>query len=87
MTVRAYILMTSSQRADAQMLDDNTVNIGGRAIDNPLANSLGLGTLVGKYIVGASLLNDPPYERWVETLGILPIHVFDTDVLFLPEQV
>lgn len=86
MTVRAYILMTPAQLVEARKLDDQDANIGGRVINNPLANNLGLGIIVGMSIAGAWLLNDPLYQRWYATLGQLPIYTFDTDILFLPEQ-
>lgn len=84
MTTQAWILMTEQQRDDAALLDDEEAHIGGREIDNALSNNLGIGTMVGKFVVGARLLNDPDYVRWVPTLGLLPIHVMDSDTLFVP---
>lgn len=85
MTVQAWIVMTTAQQSDAATLDGNGIEIGGRQIDNALANNLGYGTLVGQWVVGARLLNDPDYERWVPSLGALPIYVMDSDTLFVPE--
>lgn len=86
MTVQAWITMTQQQRDDATLLDDEEAVLGARQIDNTLANNLGLGTLVGKWVAPARLLNDPEYVRWVPTLGILPISVMDSETLFLPPQ-
>jgi hypothetical protein len=86
MTVQAWIIMTPQQQSDATLLDDENQMIGGREIDNSLANNLGEGTLVGKFVVGARILNDPDYVRWVSSLGSLPIRAMDSDVLFVPSQ-
>lgn len=84
MTVQAWIIMTQTERDDAEALNDEEAAIGARQIDNPLANNLGQGTLVGKWVAPARLLNDPDYSRWVPTLGALPIAVMDSDTLFVP---
>lgn len=86
MTVQAFIIMTQSERDAATLLDDADAMLGARQVDNPLSNNLGLGTLVGKWVAPARLLNDPSYTRWVPTLGVLPISVMDSDTLFLPPQ-
>lgn len=36
------------------------------------------------WVSPARLLNDPDYQRWVPTLGLLPIHVLDSETLFPP---
>jgi hypothetical protein len=87
MTVQAWIIMTQTERDDATELDDENAMLGARQIDNPLSNNLGQGTLVGRWIAPARLLNDPDYSRWVPTLGILPIAVMDSDTLFIPIEV
>lgn len=56
--------------------------LGSQEINNLLANNLGYGTLLGKWVAPARLLNDPEYVRWVDTLGTLPIHVMDSETLF-----
>ena len=84
MAVMAWILMTPAEKDDAVALDGNGIELGPREIENPLANNLGLGTLVGKWVSPARLLNDPDYQRWVPTLGLLPIHVLDSETLFPP---
>lgn len=84
MTVQAYILMTQEERDAATALDGNGVALGAQQIDNPLANNLGFGTIVGMWVAPARLLNDPDYARWVPTLGTLPIHVMDSATLFVP---
>lgn len=84
MTVMAWIIMDQQQRDDATALNDEDAALGARQIDNSLANNLGQGTLLGKWVAPARLLNDPDYSRWVETLGTLPIAVMDSDTLFVP---
>lgn len=86
MTVQAQIVMTTAQRNAAEALNDVNAELGARQIDNPLSNNLGHGTLVGMWVSPARLLNDPAYVRWVPTLGLLPIHVLDSDTLFLPVE-
>jgi hypothetical protein len=82
MTVQAWIVMTTSEKNAATLLDDEDAALGAREIGNLLANNLGYGTLVGNWVAPARLLNDPDYSRWVPTLGLLPIHVMDSDTLF-----
>lgn len=84
MTVQAWIIMTQSERAVATDLDDAEALLGARHIDNPLANNLGLGTLVGNWVAPARLLNNIEYARWVPSLGSLPIAVMDSETLFIP---
>lgn len=87
MTVQAWIVMTPAEKTAAALLDDQEVALGGREIDNALANNLGYGTLLGQWVAPARLLNDSDYARWVPTLGLLPIHVMDSDTLFLPSVI
>lgn len=84
MTVQAFIVMTTTEKNAATLLDDEDAMLGARQIDNALANNLGFGTLVGQWVAPARLLNDSDYSRWVPTLGTLPIHVMDSDTLFIP---
>ncbi len=84
MTVQAYILMTTAEKDAAMLLDDEEVMLGAAEIVNALANNLGLGVLVGKWVAPARVLNDPDYARWLPTLGTVPIHIFDSETLFLP---
>lgn len=86
MTVQAMIVMTTAERNDAEALNDVNAELGARQIDNPLSNNLGYGTLVDNWVSPARLLNDPSYVRWVDTLGLLPIYVLDSDTLFLPVE-
>jgi hypothetical protein len=86
MTVQAWIVMNTTEKNAATLLDDEEAMLGAREIDNPLANNLGYGTLVGQWVAPARLLNDPAYSRWVPTLGALPIHVMDSDTLFVPTE-
>lgn len=82
MTVQAWIVMDSTQKTAAVALNDDEIQVRPPEIANALANNLGYGTLVGQFVVGARILNDPDYVRWVPTLGSLPIHVMDSDTLF-----
>lgn len=86
MTVQAWIIMTEEEHEAATLLDGDGVAIGGRLVDNPMADNLGEGVLVGRWVVAARLLNDPDYTRWVPSLGSLPIRTMDSDVLFAPEE-
>lgn len=86
MTVQAWIIMSQAERDAAVALNDTTAKVLPRAIDNPLANNLGEGVLVSKYVAPARLLNDPLYVRWVDTLGTLPIRTMDSDALFVPDE-
>lgn len=89
MTTQAYILCTSAEKDAAELLNDQETSVWARPIDNSLANNLGLGTLQDdpaiRFVIPARVLNDPLYDRWVSTLGQLPIHVMDSDTLFLPD--
>lgn len=84
MTVQAWIVMTDEENTAAMLLDDDEVMLGARQVGNPLANNLGYGVLVGKWVAPARLLNDVEYQRWVPSLGELPIYVMDSDTLFPP---
>lgn len=84
MPVLAFIVMTQAQRDDAELLNDMDAGLGARQIDNPLADNLGYGTLLNLWVSPARLLNDPDYVRWVPTLGTYPIHVMDSETLFVP---
>ena len=84
MATFAWIMMTAAQATAAVALNYEDAAVDPREIDNPLANNLGDGTLVGKKVVPARLLNDPPYAPFWPTLGTYPIHVMDSDTLFLP---
>lgn len=85
MTVQAYIIVTTPQKNAAILLDNTEQMLGPRQVDNPLANALGEGTLVGKWVSPARLLNDPEYVRWVPEMEGYPIRVFDSETLFLPK--
>lgn len=84
MTVQAWILMDTAQRDAGEALNGDGIALGAREIDNPLANNLGYGTILGMWVSPARLLNDPDYARWVPTLGTYPIHVMDSETLFAP---
>lgn len=85
MTTMAFIVLTPEQAEAAELLNGDGVALGARSINSPLADNLGLGSLIGMRVAAARLLNDPDYQRWVPALGTCPIHVMDSDTLFLPE--
>jgi hypothetical protein len=85
MTILAMLRMTPAVRAQAQLLDNSDRVIGGRQIDNPLANLTGDGVIVGDWLVGAQVLNDPDYTAYLPVLQDCLIRVIDTDVMFLPD--
>lgn len=84
MTVQAWITMTTAEKDAATLLDDENAMLGAQEVDNPLANNLGYGAVVGKWVAPARLLNDAAYGRWAPLLGSLPIYVMDSDTLFFP---
>ena len=86
--VMAMIILTEEQRNDALALNAANVPFGmdPRLIDNPIANALGHGTLVGRYIVAARCLNDVNLQAWWPMLTGLPIYVLDGETLFLPPE-
>lgn len=90
MTTQAFLLFTDSDVAAVNEVNalDTGVAVIPRQIDNPLANNLGEGVVVGVYSVApARLLNDPEYTAYLEVCGSLPIRVWDSDVLFLPDVI
>lgn len=85
MGVQAWVAMTEAQKDAAEALNQPTgAKVEGRHVNNPLANNLGFGTLVGMWVAPARILNDAAYDRWLSTLGKYPIHVLDDETIFLP---
>lgn len=86
MSVQAWLLMTSEEKDDVIALNNpnSDHSVIPRIIDNPLANNLGEGILVGKYVAPARLLNDPDYSDFYELCSTFPIRTMDSDVLFIP---
>lgn len=84
MPVLAMIRMTTAQKDSAMLLNDANQAINPRQIDNPLANALGEGVIVGEWLITARTLIDPEYTRWVPEVEGYPIRVYDTDTTFLP---
>ena len=85
MITQAFLIFDDTQRQAAEALNDD-IKVLPRAIDNPLADQLGEGALVGKFVAPARLLNDPDYARWVDMCSTLPIRTFDSDTLFVPGE-
>ena len=88
MTVQAWLLFTPGDAAAAEALNDDNEMVIPRLVDNPLANNLGSGAIQtnGARVAPARILNNPDYARFVAVCGGLPIHVMDSDTLFLPDE-
>lgn len=84
MATFAWIVMTAAQAAEAVTLNYGDASVDPRKVDNPQANDLGEGVLVGKSVLPSRLLSDPSYARWNATLGAMPVRMMDSDVLFIP---
>ncbi len=80
----SWIIMTWPEKVAATLFDDEDVRLGAREVTNPLADSLGHGVLLGKWVAPARLLSDPEYVRWVPSLAALPAYEMDSEALFLP---
>lgn len=87
MTTMAFILMNPSQRDSGEALNGDGIALGARAVNNPLADTLGHGNLVGAWACPARLLDDPEYARWQPLLGACPVYILDSDMLFEQEAV
>lgn len=90
MTVQACMLLSPAMTASAIALNSASAANGGgqvnpRLIDNPLANNLGVGSVLGFGYFSAYLLNSPSYATFYDLLKNQPIYVFDSSVLFLPQ--
>lgn len=85
MAVQALFLLTEAEKVAVEALNNQTYDVHARQIDNPLANNLGMGTLVGTWVLPARILNDSGYVRFWEVLGPLPIAVLDSETLFVPD--
>ncbi|AGC35626.1 hypothetical protein RHEph03_gp059 [Rhizobium phage RHEph03] len=89
MAATAMIIATPEQKAAAEAINAEAVGaqVMGLLINNPAADRLGYGTLVGNYVFSVNTLNDPlAYQFW-PVLGELPIRIIDIDVIFLPVEV
>ncbi|MGO4334962.1 hypothetical protein AB4037_08605 [Labrys sp. KB_33_2] len=84
MTVQAFIVLDTDQKNAAAALNSPDAAVMPQVVTNTLANNLGFGTLVGLFVLPARLLNDPAYAAWVPSLGTLPIHIMDSETLFVP---
>jgi len=82
MVTMAFIVMSQEQRDAGEALNGDGIALGARKIDNPPADALGLGTLVGKWVSPARLLEDQEYARWIPALAVCPVHVMDSAMLF-----
>ena len=86
---QAWLIMTSAQNLDVLAINLTTTHpsrIIPREINNPLANNLGEGTLLGKFVAPARLLNDPLSVDFYTLCGTMPIRTIDSDILFLPVE-
>jgi hypothetical protein len=85
MTTMAFILMNPSQRDSGEALNGDGIALGARAVNNPLADTLGHANLVGSWASPARLLDDPEYARWQPLLSPRPVYVLGSDMLFEQE--
>ena len=85
--LHACFIMTDDERNLAESLSDSTAGLGSRRINNPLANNLGLGEIYNQWIATATLMNNPSYSRWYEMFQNWPIHIVETEILFLPDVI
>lgn len=85
MPVMAVFILDQQQRDKAVALNKAPFAVEPRLIDNPLANNLGIGTLVGQFMLPARILNKPEMNAWWPLLGSMPIRTLDMDVLFQPD--
>jgi hypothetical protein len=84
MTTLAWIILTPAQAAAAVELNTESTRVEPREIDNPAADGLGVGTLVGQFVLPARLLADPDYAAWRSSLGSLPNRTLASTALFRP---
>jgi len=89
MAIISYFILTEAEKDAAEALNAEApegVRVECRMMDNPLGNNLGLGILVGKYILPARLLNDPDFSLWHDMFSQWPINMLDTEIVFLPAE-
>jgi len=79
--------MDATQKAAAMAFNTPSIQIQPRTIANPLADNLGEGVLLGKFVAPARLLNDPDYTAFYTYCSTLPIRTLDSEVLFLPDPI
>lgn len=86
MTTQAWLILTPAACDAVLALNEpeSGVAVIPREIDNPLANNLGEGTLVGKFVAPARVLNDAEYSAYYALCSTMPIRTMDSDVLFVP---
>lgn len=91
--VQGWFILDASQKAAAEALNYEDAGVYARVIDNPLANNLGIAGLIAgsSYVIPARILNTAgegqPYEPWFEMFEIWPIHILDSDIVFLPQEI
>lgn len=89
MTTQAFLILTPTEKDAALALNPSApglARVAPQEIVNAMADNLGEGVLVGKFVLPARLLNDPAYEAWYDMCGELPVRVFDSEVLFAPPE-
>lgn len=80
-----YLIVPDQETEDAiEALNADHVGIAviGFPINNPTADTLGHGTLVGKWVIPASLLTDPLFVDWYDLIKDLEPLTTDSDNLF-----
>ena len=81
-----WIVLTAQDCIDVVSLNGEHARIEPREINNPAANNLGKGTLLGLFVIASRVLNNNVYDRWIDLLDNFPRHDIDSDSLFLPIQ-
>ena len=88
MASQAWIIIPSISVGEAVSLNSVSAAVDPRLIDNAAANALGEGTLTGRFVLPARIINDPAYAKWTSWLsaGQFPVRVMDSDCLFSSPQ-
>ena len=83
MTNRNWIVLTTTDAAAATALNTRDAAVAPRVIDNPRADSLGPGGLVGALALPQRILEHPGYMAWRGRLADLPVVTADAGELFV----
>jgi hypothetical protein len=82
--IQTWILVPTAGIAALRNLNQKDAAVEPRLIDDPAANTLGFGMLLGKYVLPARIADDPRYSRWASRIAAIPRGDADAEDLFLP---
>lgn len=85
MPIQSWLIFTPEQNEDVLEINETTSGLARvipRQIDNPLANNLGEGTLLGNFVAPASIIVAPNYSDFYALCSTLPIRTMDSDIIF-----